>query len=94
MNNKLKMENITTITKACIWYTQWKLGSLMTAIIEVIDDENINTRVLERLELQFNMLYELQKDFGTNDDDFDKDVIYKAWLVARQIIKILNENKN
>lgn len=94
MNNKLKMENITTITKACIWYVKWNLTSLMSHFIEVIDDENINTRVLERLELQFNMLYELQKDFGTDDEDFDKDVIYKAWLVARQIIKILNENKN
>lgn len=87
----MKTSNRNLIILDCHKYVQGKKQSILPDFVRVIDDENISTRVLEKLEFQFDMLYELQKDFWIEDDDR---VIMKTSIVARQVIDILENNKN
>lgn len=59
----MKVENIERVIQTCIRYVKGMKPSLLPTFIDVIDSENISTRVLEKLEIQFNLLYELQKDY-------------------------------
>lgn len=87
----MKTSNRNLIILDCHKYVQGEKQSILPDFVKVIDDENISTRVLEKLEFQFDMLYELQKDFWIEDDDR---VIMKTSIVARQVIDILENNKN
>lgn len=87
----MRIENRQKIIVACHRYVKTIQPSILPDFIQVIDDENINTKVLEKLELYFNMLYELQKDYWVEDDE---KVIRKTGIVARQIVDILENNKN
>lgn len=74
----------------CHKYVKGQVQSIIPTFIEVIDDEDINTKVLEKLEYQFNMLYELQKLWGVNDDE---DIIRQTAIVCKQIVAILDDNR-
>lgn len=89
----LKTENIIKVCQANFQYLKGQRTSLLPVYIEVIDSEWIKTSVLEDLELQFNLLYEFQKEYWTEDDDFDKRIYNKVWIVNRQIVRILSSNK-
>lgn len=89
----MRTENQIKLRENAYNYVLDKQNSILPVLVDIIDNEGIKRKAMDELQSSLDLLYELKKDYGTEDEYNDTAILHKTSCVLRTVIQIMDNNK-